>query len=168
MYNLHPYNPLSWYFQYVSHFTSIDSIPPQRNQLKTDYTYGMIDIFMFPSGKISHKQKKNSNATYLNTRLGQPDPHGDLLPHEDVRVVRLREAPFQFVQLSRGKASSMPLLFAIFVGMLVESKRNCSLAWRRPGRTQRQDAQLHLPDPGECCAVRRGHPRRHRRSIRHC
>lgn len=115
-------------------------------------------------------ESRNYHSTYLNTRLGQPDPHGDLLPHKDVRIVRLREAPFQFVQLRRGKASSMPLLFAIFVGILVESKKSCLLGWSGPGGTQRQDAKLHLPDPGVCCAAHRGHPHfpRRRPIHRHC
>lgn len=61
---------------------------------------------------------------HLHPGLGQPDPHRDLLPHEDVRVVRLGEAPLQLVQLGRRETGSVPLLFAIFVHRnLGESKK---------------------------------------------
>lgn len=39
--------------------------------------------------------------TDLYPALGESDAHGDLLPHENVGVVRLSEAPLQLVQLRR-------------------------------------------------------------------
>lgn len=55
--------------------------------------------------------------THLNPRLGESDPHGDLLAHEDVRVVGLREAPLQFVQLGGCEAGAVALLL-VFVQVL--------------------------------------------------
>lgn len=50
-------------------------------------------------------------ASYLHSGLRQTDPQRQLLPHEDVRVVRLGEAPLQLVELRRGEAGPVPLLF---------------------------------------------------------
>lgn len=50
--------------------------------------------------------------TYLHSGLGEPDPHGDLLPHEDVRVVRLGEAALQLVELGGREPRAVPLLLA--------------------------------------------------------
>ena len=43
------------------------------------------------------------SVSYLNPRLREPDPHGQLLPHEYVRVVGLTEASLQLIQLTRGE-----------------------------------------------------------------
>lgn len=49
--------------------------------------------------------------THLHSGLRQADPQRQLLPHEDVRVVRLGEAPLQLVELCRGEAGPVPFLF---------------------------------------------------------
>ena len=51
-----------------------------------------------------------SVPAYLHAGLCEADPHGELLPHEDVRVVGLAEAPLQLVQLAGRKPGSVPLL----------------------------------------------------------
>lgn len=53
-----------------------------------------------------------SFLTHLHSGFGQSYPHRDLLAHEDVRVVGLREAPLQFVQLGRSESRSVSLLLA--------------------------------------------------------
>jgi hypothetical protein len=52
---------------------------------------------------------------HLYPGLCETNPHGDLLPHEDIRVVRLGEAALQLVQLRRREAGSMSLLLRRFV-----------------------------------------------------
>ena len=42
---------------------------------------------------------------YLYSGLCEAYPHGELLPHEDVGVVRLSEAPLQLVQLPGSEPS---------------------------------------------------------------
>lgn len=49
--------------------------------------------------------------SYLHSGLCQPDPQRQLLPHEDVWVVRFGEAPLQLVELCRGKTGPVSLLF---------------------------------------------------------
>lgn len=49
--------------------------------------------------------------SYLHSGLCQPDPQRQLLPHEDVWVVRFGEAPLQLVELCRGEAGPVPFLF---------------------------------------------------------
>lgn len=51
---------------------------------------------------------------YLYSWLGETDPHGDLLSHENVRIVGLAEAPFQLVELRRRKPGPVSLLFVRF------------------------------------------------------
>ncbi len=41
--------------------------------------------------------------SYLDPGLGEPDPHGELLPHEDVWVVSLPETSLKLVQLARAE-----------------------------------------------------------------
>lgn len=50
-------------------------------------------------------------CSYLHSGFRQSDPQRQLLPHKDVRVVRLGEAPLQLVELRRGEAGPVPLLF---------------------------------------------------------
>lgn len=50
-------------------------------------------------------------VAHLHSGLGQADPQSQLLPHEDVRVVRFGEAPLQLVELRRGEAGPVALLF---------------------------------------------------------
>jgi len=50
---------------------------------------------------------------YLHPGLGEADAQRQLLPHEDVRVVRLGEAPLQLVQLRRREARPVPLLLLV-------------------------------------------------------
>jgi len=57
--------------------------------------------------------------THLDAGLGEADPHGDLLAHEDVRVVGLREAALQLVQLGGSEAGAVALLL-VFVQVLQE------------------------------------------------
>ncbi len=40
---------------------------------------------------------------YLDPGLGEADPHGELLPHEDVRVVGLPKTSLQLIQLARAE-----------------------------------------------------------------
>lgn len=54
---------------------------------------------------------KCSSCPYLHSGLRQSDPQRQLLPHEDVWVVRFGEAPLQLVELRRGEAGPVPLLF---------------------------------------------------------
>lgn len=49
--------------------------------------------------------------SYLHSGLRQSDPQRQLLPHEDVRVVRFGEAPLQLVELRRREPGPVPLLF---------------------------------------------------------
>lgn len=53
-------------------------------------------------------------ATHLNPGLCETNSHGDLLSHENIRVMSLGEATLQFVQLCWRKASPMSLLFRRF------------------------------------------------------
>ena len=47
------------------------------------------------------RQKEGACCDYLDPGLCEAEPHGELLPHEDVRVVSLPETPLQLVQLAR-------------------------------------------------------------------
>lgn len=58
-------------------------------------------------------------SVYLNSGLGEADPQRQLLPHEDVRVVGLGEAALQLVELRRGEAGPVPLLFLALLRGLV-------------------------------------------------
>ena len=44
---------------------------------------------------------KDDDYDYLDPGLCEADPHGELLPHEDVWVVSLAETSLQLVQLAR-------------------------------------------------------------------
>lgn len=54
------------------------------------------------------------SLSHLDAGFGQADPHGQLFPHKDVRVVGLGKAAFQLLQLGRREARPVPLLFAGF------------------------------------------------------
>ena len=41
----------------------------------------------------------DTHTTHLYTGLGEVDPHGQVLPHEDIRIVGLRERLLQLLQL---------------------------------------------------------------------
>jgi len=45
---------------------------------------------------------------YLDAGLGEANPHGELLPHEDVWVVSLSETSLQLVQLARAEPKRHP------------------------------------------------------------
>ena len=49
----------------------------------------------------------------------EANPHGDLFPHEDVRVVCLGEASLQLVELCWSEPGAVPLLLARLGGVLV-------------------------------------------------
>jgi len=73
--------------------------------------------------------------THLDAGLREADPHGDLLAHEDVRVVGLREAALQLVQLGGSEAGAVPLLL-VFVQVLQErhsqrKSKMSGLTWSR-------------------------------------
>lgn len=53
------------------------------------------------------------SPVYLHSRLGQPNTQRQLLTHEDIGVVSLGEAPLQLVELSRGEACPVALLFLL-------------------------------------------------------
>lgn len=50
-------------------------------------------------------------SSHLDSGFRQSNPDRQILPHEDVRIVRLPERPFHLVQLRRGKARPVTLLF---------------------------------------------------------
>lgn len=58
------------------------------------------------------------DARYLHSGLGEADPHGDLLAHENVRIVGLAETPFQLVQLRRREPGSVSLLLVRLAGVV--------------------------------------------------
>ena len=53
--------------------------------------------------------------TYLYSWFCQPNSKSQLLPHENIRVMRLSETSLQFIQLGRGEPGPVPLLFGGFV-----------------------------------------------------
>jgi len=55
---------------------------------------------------------RSSVIGYLDAGLGEVDLQGHLLPHEDVRVARLREQRLQDVQLRPGERGALPALLA--------------------------------------------------------
>lgn len=55
---------------------------------------------------------------YLYSGLGETDSHGDLLAHENVRIVGLAEAPLQLVELRRREPGPMSLLLVRFSGVV--------------------------------------------------
>ena len=54
-------------------------------------------------------------SAYLDSGLCQAYPHGELLPHEDVRVVSLTKTSLQFIQLAGSEPGSVSFLLGIFV-----------------------------------------------------
>lgn len=50
--------------------------------------------------------------TYLYPRLGEVNLHGNFLAGVDVRIVRLLEGSFQFLELGRREGGSYPALFS--------------------------------------------------------
>ena len=63
----------------------------------------------------SHLNTSITLAAHLHPGLGQSDPHGELLPHEDVWVVSLAKASLQLVELARCEPRSVTFLFGVFV-----------------------------------------------------
>lgn len=51
--------------------------------------------------------------TYLHPRLGEVNLHGNFLAGVDVRIVRLLEGTFQFLELGRREGGSYPALFPL-------------------------------------------------------
>lgn len=51
---------------------------------------------------------KSSGRMYLHPGLAEVEPHRELLPGEDVRVLRLLEGPLQLVQLVGGEGGPAP------------------------------------------------------------
>ena len=65
--------------------------------------------------------------SYLNSGFSQADSHGQLLPHEDVRIMSLGERPLELVQLRRREPRPMPfLLQAVAVATAVVVHVGCS------------------------------------------
>lgn len=59
-----------------------------------------------------------STCTNLYPGFSEADPHGDLLTHENVRIVGLAEAPFQLVELRRREPGSVSLLLVRLAGVI--------------------------------------------------
>lgn len=66
-------------------------------------------------------------VAHLHPGLCESNPHGDLLSHEYVRIVGLREAAFQFIQLRGREAGTMSLLLRRFVGVRGRAGRQALL-----------------------------------------
>merc|ERR1712015_400853 len=73
-------------------------------------SYGFLHILNLVS---PNPKKCEHEEPYLDSGLGEANPHGELLPHEDVRVVGLSEAALQLVELAGGEARAVPLLLAV-------------------------------------------------------
>ncbi len=56
---------------------------------------------------------------YLHPGLSEPDSQRQLLPHEDVWIMRLGEAPLQLVELRRREARAVAFLLPILVEVLM-------------------------------------------------
>lgn len=78
---------------------------------------------------------------YLDSRLCQSDPRGEVFPHEHVRVVRPCEAPLELVELGRREPGPVTfLLRELRLGVLVlvlvhHDGVHCSLNLRRGSLT---------------------------------
>lgn len=75
--------------------------------------------WLFSEEKLSLILDLLRGRTHLDAGLGEADAHGDLLAHEDVRIVGLREAALQLVQLGGREAGAVALLL-VFVQVLEE------------------------------------------------
>lgn len=79
--------------------------------------------------KQANKQRNTGKllATHLNPGLCETNSHGDLLSHENIRIMSLGEATLQFVQLCWRKASPMSLLFRRFFRVGSRARRQTLL-----------------------------------------
>jgi hypothetical protein len=51
-------------------------------------------------------KRRAETVNYLDPGLREADPHGELLPHEDVRVVSLAKTTLQLIQLTRAEPAN--------------------------------------------------------------
>lgn len=76
----------------------------------------------------------------LYSGFGEADPHGNFFSHEDIRIVRLGEAPLQLVELSGCEARPVPFLLSGLVAVVRAAPH------LTPERRQR--AVAHTPQSG--------------------
>lgn len=58
---------------------------------------------------------KQVMLAYLYSTFSKSNPHRDFFPHENIRIVRFRETPLQFVKLSWRETRPMSFLFRRFI-----------------------------------------------------
>ena len=67
--------------------------------------------------KTSHHALIAGNSAHLHSSFCQVDPQGQILPHENVRVVGLCKCSLQLLQLVAGESGPEPPLLAFAVAL---------------------------------------------------